>query len=229
MEGVNSGEVGGVHSTGHIGVPGGIYSNAVTPIGAATANVGRIDQDGVDDKRLGLVVARNVEPYAVIGDYKFCILNNKWGIGRLNVRVAGLINMGLMKAHLAGRQPNHQVPISIHADFRVSILDFQTDGLRIGLGGNYKVVFELPLVTVIDEINPGIDAFVFHLCIGRHVRPPLHRVHTDEVVRLARQFVDPLDLYRSIRAHQSHTQDLGSLGLAARGFGPRFARRRVVV
>ena len=134
-----------------------------------------------------------------------------------------------MKTNLAAGQLNDQVPIYIRADFRISIFDFQADGPRIAPGGNLKVVFELALVAIIDEINPGIHAFVFHPGVRRHVRAPLFRVSTDEVVRLARQFVEPLDLCGSIRAHQSHAQDFRGLGLGDASLQPTFVWRRVVI
>ena len=48
--------------------------------------------------------------------------------------------------------------------------------------GDDEVVFQLPLVAVVDEINAGVDVFVLHPGIGGNVGVPVVGVVADEII-----------------------------------------------
>src|SRR5439155_69045 len=75
--------------------------------------------------------------------------------------------------------------------YAVHALERQRDGLGIGAGGDHEVVFELPLVTVVDEVDARIEVLIPDLCVRGNVDTPLLRIIADEVVAFARQLTDP--------------------------------------
>lgn len=62
--------------------------------------------------------------------------------------------------------------------------------------GNVKVVLELPLLAVVDDINAGIDRCVSNLGEGRHSGSPFCAVPADEVVHGPGKAVGGLGLDR---------------------------------
>src|SRR5205807_3400101 len=91
-----------------------------------------------------------------------------------------LINHRLMKPDLAALGLDHQITVGVNFgfwildfgltsfDFRVSIFDLQRDSLRVSARGNHKVIFEFALVTVVDNVDPGIDSLTLHFGVSRH-------------------------------------------------------------
>ncbi len=51
--------------------------------------------------------------------------------------------------------------------------DFEMNLLRIGLGRNREIVFQLTLIAVINQVYSGVNALVTDLSIGRNVPAPL--------------------------------------------------------
>src|SRR6266852_2475078 len=82
--------------------------------------------------------------------------------------------------------------------------DFQRDSTRVSAGSNNKVVFELTLVAVIDQVNSGIDVLVPHLGVRGNIRSPLLGIIADEVVGNAGQFTLAHHRRFSVRAHKTH-------------------------
>ena len=68
-------------------------------------------------------------------------------------------------------------------------------------GATDEVVFQLPLVAVVDQVHAGVDVLVFHLSVVGMSVCPLARVVADEVVGRARQIVKSCELRRGVRAY----------------------------
>ena len=54
--------------------------------------------------------------------------------------------------------------------------------IRVHAGRDYQVIFKLPLIAIVGQVNAGIDVFVFDLFVGRNVRPPFVRVIADKII-----------------------------------------------
>ena len=67
-----------------------------------------------------------------------------------------------------------------------------------------KIVFQLPLIAVVDQVNAGIDRRVFDTRVSWHIRAPLCRIVTDEVMGLAWQFLKPGARRRRVSADELH-------------------------
>lgn len=77
-------------------------------------------------------------------------------------------------------------------------------GAGVSARSNYKIVFELTLVAVIDQVNSGIDVLVPYLGVRRNIGAPFLGIIADKVVDLARQFTQTHHRRFSARAHKIH-------------------------
>ena len=84
----------------------------------------------------------------------------------------------------------------------------QRDGVRVGARLDHKVVLQLALVGVIDQVDAGIHARVLHLGISRHIGMPFLGIVAENVVRLSGQLLKPCHPGRSVRARQFHVEDV---------------------
>jgi hypothetical protein len=79
--------------------------------------------------------------------------------------------------------PNLQNYIAARIQFDLAgTSNFKLDSSRIGSWLQLKVVFHLPVISVVHEINSGIYVPVTDLAIRRHIRAPLRWVTSEEVV-----------------------------------------------
>ena len=101
-----------------------------------------------------------------------------------------LIHDGLAQADLAPVCPEDEIAQAIDG-CAVHAIERQRDGLGIGAGGDHEVVFELPLVAVIDQIHAGVDVPILDLRVRGNVGAPLLGIIADEVAAFARQLTDP--------------------------------------
>ncbi len=123
-----------------------------------------------------------------------------------------LIDDGFAQADLACVCPEDQIPQGINAH-AIHALERQGDRPGIGAGGDHEVVFQLPLVAVIDEGHAGVDLLVFHLRVRGNVGPPPGRIIADEGVHLAGEFPEPGHLRRGVGPDEPHAQQCIRLGL----------------
>src|SRR3984957_16065016 len=82
---------------------------------------------------------------------------------------------------------------------------------RIGVRRDLKVVLELPLISVENQIDSRINIFIAHASKLRHATPPLCGIVAHEVVALARKRIGSGDDRVGIRTDELHLQrvDLG--------------------
>src|SRR5207302_1106717 len=68
LEGVaGNGKVGGIGRPGDVGAARSVYGDALAFVTGAAAQVGGVQQHGVNDQRLAVVVARHFKGHAVVG------------------------------------------------------------------------------------------------------------------------------------------------------------------
>ena len=120
-----------------------------------------------------------------------------------------LIHDGFAQADLAPVCPEDQIAQGINGH-AVHALERERDRLGIGAGGDHEVVFELPLVAVIDQVHPGVDVPVLDLHVCGNVGAPLLGIIADEVVAFARQLTDPGHRWRGVGAEELHAQHCSS-------------------
>jgi len=61
----------------------------------------------------------------------------------------------------------------------------------VGARGDLEVVFELPLLSVENQIDAGVNLFITYAGKLRNVGTPLRAIVTDEVIALALQKIGP--------------------------------------
>ena len=110
-----------------------------------------------------------------------------------------------MPTHFRAVQVGDEISLGIHFQV-ISAINLQSNALRIRLGSYNKIVFQLPLVAIIKEIDAGIDLVVFDLGEGGNPYVPVLRLAANKVAGLARQFVEALDWRVRICAEQIHLQ-----------------------
>jgi len=97
--------------------------------------------------------------------------------------------------------------------------DIERDGAGISAGSDHEIVFELLLISVVNEIDTGIGVLVAHFRIVRDVGAPLTGIVAQEIVALAFLFVRAGDRGGRVSADEFHTQDSGFLALREKGGG----------
>ena len=89
-----------------------------------------------------------------------------------------LIDNRLELADFATRNTQDEVAARVHAEV-VRTLEMESNILRVCARRDVKIVFQLPLVAVVDEVDAGIDRLVPNRPITRNVRTPLAGVATN--------------------------------------------------
>lgn len=98
----------------------------------------------------------------------------------------------------------------------LSALEGKSDDARIGARSNHKIVLQLPLVAVVQEIDAWIDTVICNLPIGRDIRSPLGRIVAKEIVNRTWQLFHTSDTRNSVRTEQLHTQHIFHRGCLLR-------------
>ena len=70
----------------------------------------------------------------------------------------------------------------------VCAIDFERDGLGIGVGGEIEVELEAMVVAVEESVDARVEGMVFDGRVVGDVGVPLRRIVTDKVVGLAAQW-----------------------------------------
>ena len=104
-----------------------------------------------------------------------------------------LIGDGLVKADFLLADAHYEV-----AGWRVdaesaSAAEVQANGAGVDAGRDHKVIFQLALVSVVDQVNPGEDGGVLKFGVGRNVLYPLRRIVAAEVIVFAGKLVQTCD------------------------------------
>ena len=92
----------------------------------------------------------------------------------------------------------------------------ERDATRVRSRRHDKVILQLPLVAVVNQVNVGIDCLVLHLRVGQNMAAPLRRIIADEVVARARQLIQARNLGRRIGIAELHPQHATGHALSRR-------------
>ena len=110
-----------------------------------------------------------------------------------------LVNDRLVKTHLAGCIAQQQIAAGVKAQVLPRLqrgrFNLKSNGARIGARIDYKVVFELPLVAVIDQINAVINIFVFDLGVVGDIGMPLGGIVANEIIARTLQLIEAANAY----------------------------------
>src|SRR5438309_1300505 len=112
----------------------------------------------------------------------------------------------LVPAHFSAAHTKSQVATFVHLDF-IGTFNRELDAARIGSRRDNEIVFELPVVAVIDQIDARIDLTVPYCGKGGNIRAPKRRIVADEIIELAGQLFAAADRGVWISADQLHAQD----------------------
>lgn len=116
------------------------------------------------------------------------VVERKLAIYRLALAVGFLPGDRFLQFQFARFSLQNQVASVVDLDgFRSG--ESQANAVGIGSGGDQKIVFQLALVAVPDQVNARINFVVFDASEIGDVRPPTTRIISDEVIRFARQFI----------------------------------------
>ncbi len=90
--------------------------------------------------------------------------------------------------------------------YSASARETNVDCLRVAARRDHKIVFQLALIAVIDQIDPWVHFPIADLAIVHYIRPPIARIFSEEIVCRARQLIRAGDLRILISADQMHSQ-----------------------
>src|ERR1039458_301955 len=159
-----------------------------------------------------MVVAAEPEAYLVAGDSEraFDVV--------LRVSIHLVQNWLLEAGRTVGRTENQ---IALRVDAGAGAVDAPGDAAGVGAGGDDKVVLQLALTTVKDQIHAGVDLGIVDLAISLDAGAPVLGVVTDEVAHYAGLRVQSYHGGLGICADQGHAQgvDGGAVGCLRRWLG----------
>ena len=118
----------------------------------------------------------------------------------------GLIGDRCVMGELAARGLHDQIAARVNRNC-VGTGHRKPDRPRIRARRDGEVVFELPLVAVVDEINPWIDGVVFDLRVIRNASTPALRVIADQIIGDSREPVVTAYRGMGIRSKESRLDD----------------------
>src|ERR1035438_836154 len=102
--------------------------------------------------------------------------------------------------------------IALGVNSGASAVDAPGDAAGVGAGGDYKVVLQLALIAVEDEIDAGVDLGILDLAIGRDAGLPVLGVVADEVAHHAGLRSESYGVRLGICADQGHAQGVDRCG-----------------
>ncbi len=165
----------------------------------------------VHDKRPGTVVLGELNPDPIVAEKHESALDGP----PLSVHDLIDVRPAQVERPVARLDPNVAIPCDRNAPTRSNL---ESDGSRVRARSDNEIEFELPLVAVEHQIDSRIDAIVFHPAVAGHPPMPGARVIADEVVALARKFIQMFDLGVRARTRESDANGLRLLGaVEARG------------
>src|ERR1035441_2442380 len=99
--------------------------------------------------------------------------------------------------------------IALGVNSGASAVDAPGDAAGVGAGGDYKVVLQLALIAVEDEIDAGVDLGILDLPKSRYAAVPVLGIVADEVAHHAGLRVQSYCVGLGIGADQAHAQGVG--------------------
>ena len=172
---------------------------------AAAAEVSRKIQDRIDDQFARPVISANGESGAVR------TAEHETPLHPALLAANFLIHLRSFQSDVPAPAPDYERSV-FHLNLTGAVeLQFR---LRwIGAGRYLKVIFQLALVAVKDQIDAGVDLLILDSRKLGNAGPPFRRIVAHEVVAVSRQRLGAGKLGVTMRARQLHLQilDLGCL------------------
>ena len=122
-----------------------------------------------------------------------------------------------MLAHRAKPRVQEQIARCLFYLDPFCAAEVQPDLFVIGIRRNDEIVFELLLIAVKDQVNPGINVLVFHFRKSRNICLPFRFVVTDKIVDLTFLLFQPFRRRIGVGTGKFHSQN-GRFGLGHFGF-----------
>src|SRR2546423_998095 len=110
-----------------------------------------------------------------------------------------------MLTNLAAGHLQYQIPVGINPH-TLCALEAELNRTWVGVGPYNKIIFEMLLVAVEDEVHTWINFLVAHPLIIRDPGSPGSRVSADEVIAPAGQFLLALNDGRRVSANKGHSE-----------------------
>ena len=114
-----------------------------------------------------------------------------------------LVNFGRSQAQYRRTDANHQVSMLIAAHF-ANPCHLEPDRFWVRPRRYHKVILDLPLIAVINQIDSGVYVLVVDLGIRGDAGMPFFGVVADEIISLAAQLIRPTDRCTRIRPQELH-------------------------
>src|SRR5580692_2064164 len=152
---------------------------------ATAAEVGRIAQSRIDDQFTAAVIVSNVEADFVVRQLAKTSRDSFFGIS--SVICGGLIDMRRVEVDVSIGGGEDEIAGIACINMGGRAVEAQCNLAAVGAGRDAEIVFQLSFMTVVDEINAGIDARVFHASKLGNVAAPFRGVVADEITALARK------------------------------------------
>ena len=177
----------------------GRHGNSVGAVNAASAEVGGVRQDRVNDERPAWIVLTYLKchippaPYQVPDNHRLSS-----AIGRF------LVSERPVQRDLTACDARHQVTLRVDSQV-VDALKCQPDDARVGPGRNDEITFELALGAVINQVDSGINSQLRDFAVIWNAAEPVGRIFAEKVIALARQLVHTHHAGRGIAANHLHS------------------------
>ncbi len=118
-----------------------------------------------------------------------------------------MVDHGPLQLHLASASLQQQIAIFV-SGYLLRSVERERNNAGVGAGGHNKVILQLALVTIVDDIDALVDFMVVDASVGGHISAPVPGILADEVVALAGQLLESFDLWRWVGSHEFHSQDI---------------------
>ena len=115
-----------------------------------------------------------------------------------------LVEARPLEANFPAQLAHYQVALGVQFKI-VPAFNTQTNGLWVCARRHHKVILELPLVAVINQIHAGVDVPVAYFCVSGNLCLPPSRIVSDQIVDETWQPLCSRNLGRGIGRDKFHT------------------------
>ena len=172
MKSVQREEIGRIRLARDVRIACGINRHGITLISqTSTTKEGRIHQRGVDDQRLPAIVVSDAKSDSTL------VENHITAIDSDTLSIGFLIDRRLCLVDFAGSRFQDQIAIRVDCH-SLDAIESESNDLRPRTRCDDKVIFKLPIISVIHDVNSRIDTGVPHARIGRQIGMPRIRSWT---------------------------------------------------
>ena len=121
--------------------------------------------------------------------------------------ISELVNHGPLQLHLADASLKQQVAIFV-SGYLLRAVERERNDIGVGSGCNNKIVFQLALIAVVDEIDAFVDFMVVDASASGDISAPVPGILADEIVALAGKLLESFDPRVLVGGHKFHSQNI---------------------